>query len=279
VFCVNNFRLQIKFWGVRGSTPTPTAANLGYGGNTTCLEVRSRSGERIIIDAGTGIGDLGRSLLREAADESLKLRLFLTHFHWDHIQGLPFFAPLLKAGSQVTFCSFPPPGQTRERLERLMSNPYFTLDFNSVAAKREFQQLQQETVRYADMSITSFPLHHPQGACGYRIEAEGAVIVVATDVEHGDPALDKELLRQSEGADLLLYDSQYTPGEHAIKRGWGHSTYAAAAQFARNARVKKLLLFHHDPLRDDAAVDKLVEQAERLFPNVSAAREKSCIEL
>jgi phosphoribosyl 1,2-cyclic phosphodiesterase len=279
VCCVNDFRLQVKFWGVRGSAPTPTAANLGYGGNTTCLEVRSRGGERIIIDAGTGIGDLGRDLLGKGPDESLKLRLFLTHFHWDHIQGLPFFAPLLKPGHQVTFCSFPPPEQTRQRLERLMSNPYFTLDFNSVAAKREFQQLHQETVRYADMAITSFPLHHPQGACGYRIEAEGAVIVVATDVEHGDAALDKELLRQSEGADLLIYDAQYTPAEYEKKRGWGHSTYAAAAQFARNARVKKLLLFHHDPLRNDAAVDSLVEQAGHLFPNVSAAGENCCIDL
>ena len=161
------FRLRVKLWGVRGSTPTPEADNLGYGGNTTCIEICGSMGTRIIIDAGTGIRKLGLQLAEEGLSE--KLDIFLTHFHWDHIQGIPFFAPLLRPGNHVTFHSFPTIDEIRARLAPQMSDPYFTLSFDSVRSSREFVQV-QGTARKGELSVTGFPLHHPQGAFGYRIE-------------------------------------------------------------------------------------------------------------
>jgi phosphoribosyl 1,2-cyclic phosphodiesterase len=139
--------------------------------------------------------------------------------------------------------------------------------------------MEDETVHCGDLAVASFPLHHPQGACGYRVECNGASIVVATDVEHGDAKLDAVLLEQCADADLLIYDAQYTPAEYAIKQGWGHSTYEAAAHFAREARVKRLILHHHDPTHDDRAIDEIVQQARQLFDIVSAAQEQCTIAL
>ena len=268
------FRLQIRFWGVRGSTATPQAENLGFGGNTSCIEITARDGERIIIDAGTGIRALGRELIAEGRQHNLNL--FFTHFHWDHIQGIPFFAPLLQAGHTINFHSFPAPQEIRERLERQMSSPYFTLDFNAVGAQREYTQV-NGSFHDGALSVTAFPLHHPQGACGYRVEAHGASVVIATDLEHGDAALDKALRQNAEGADVLVYDAQYTPAEYVSRRGWGHSTYLAAAQAAKDAGVSKLILFHHDPTHDDDAVRDMVSETLPQFENTEAARESQSI--
>jgi phosphoribosyl 1,2-cyclic phosphodiesterase len=259
---------ELTFWGVRGSTPTPVDANLGFGGNTTCIEIRNGK-DRIIIDAGSGIRELGRALAAQNGPQ--KIDLFLTHFHWDHIQGIPFFAPLLTAGNKVTFHSCLPATELRERLERQMSNPYFTLDFNAVAAEREF--CQTRSFRSGELSVNTFPLHHPQGAFGYRIESAGKVIVVATDLEHGDVHLDKVLREFSTGADVLIYDAQYTPAEYQTRKGWGHSTYAEAARVARDAQVNQLVLFHHDPTHDDVKTAQIVSETKLLFENTIAAKE------
>jgi phosphoribosyl 1,2-cyclic phosphodiesterase len=265
---------QLKFWGVRGSTPTPNTDCLGYGGNTTCMEILGQYGERIIIDAGTGIRELGRKLDAETTSEDVNL--FLTHFHWDHIQGIPFFAPLLKPGIRVMFHSFPASEEIRARLERQMSSPYFTLDFNAVGAEREFIQTENAWT-LGSLSVTSFPLHHPQGACGYRIQCGEAAVVVASDFEHGNRELDRVLRENAEGADVLVYDAQYTPAEYATRCGWGHSTYSEAVKVARDAGVKKLVLFHHDPTHNDATVADIVKESGRLFPNTIAAQEQLVI--
>jgi phosphoribosyl 1,2-cyclic phosphodiesterase len=267
-----DFRIQLTFWGVRGSVATPDPANLGYGGNTSCIEIRTREGERVIIDAGTGIRNLGRQWIGDA-------NLFLTHFHWDHIQGIPFFAPLFRAGNKVRFHSFPSEDQIRERLERQMSSPFFTLDFSAAAAAREFLQVESAGVRYGDLSVTPFPLNHPQGAYGYRLEAHGAALVIATDVEHGHLKLDKLLRERSEGADVLVYDAQYTAAEYASRQGWGHSTCVEAARVASDARVKRLVLFHHDPTHEDAKIDQIVKETSASFESTSAAREHCTITL
>jgi phosphoribosyl 1,2-cyclic phosphodiesterase len=270
------FRLQVQFWGVRGSTPTPHAENLGFGGNTSCLEISTGNGERIIIDAGTGIRRLGRHLVEQGQAKSVNL--FFTHFHWDHIQGIPFFAPLLQPGNKVTFHSFPKPEEIRERLERQMSSPYFTLDFNAVGAAREYSQI-EGVFHEGELAVTPFPLNHPQGASGYRVEAQGASIVIATDLEHGDSALDKVLREYAEGADLLIYDAQYTPAEYVTRQGWGHSTYSEAARVASDARVSQLVLFHHDPTHDDDQLAGMVKIAGSEFENTVAARELHSIRL
>ena len=271
------FRLGVKFWGVRGSTPTPEIDNMGYGGNTTCVEIQGPKGEQLIVDAGTGIRKLGVQLA-EQKQPPQTVDLFLTHFHWDHIQGIPFFIPLLREGNLVRFHSFLPNAQIQERLASQMRDPFFTLAFDRLAACREFLQFNGGS-KVGDLSVTNFPLHHPQGACGYRIESDGAVVVIATDLEHGDAVLDKKLREYSEGADILIYDAQYTPAEYESRKGWGHSTYRAAAKVAHDAHVKKLVLFHHDPLHTDQQMNSIVDSAAREFENTIAAREHESITL
>ncbi|MDQ6708374.1 MAG: MBL fold metallo-hydrolase, partial [Acidobacteriota bacterium] len=263
----NGFRLRLKFWGVRGSTPTPHSANLGFGGNTACFEIRLPNNEILIFDGGTGLRNLGLSLVRESGKAKLNLNIFLTHFHWDHIQGIPFFVPLYSAENEITFHSFREAEDIRETLEGQMSNPYFPINFAFLAARRNFVRMSAESAKYGAATIRTFPVNHPQGACGYRIESEGAVIVYASDLEHGDPALDSVVREYARDADLLIYDAQYTPEEYESKRGWGHSTWLEATRVARDAGARQLVLFHHDPGRTDDNLADLVERARKCFPN------------
>jgi phosphoribosyl 1,2-cyclic phosphodiesterase len=265
-----SFRLQLKFWGVRGSIPTPQPDNLGFGGNTTCVEVRLPNDEIIIIDGGTGLRYLGMQLMKDFPNQKLALRILMTHFHWDHIQGIPFFAPLYLPDNQVSFYSDRPAERTQDILEGQMSSPYFPVRFEHLAAKRRFFQIDPE-LHVGDLTIRAFPMNHPQGASGYRLERNGAVLVHASDLEHGDQKYDRILLDHAQNADILIYDAQFTPEEYASKHGWGHSTFIEAARVAREAKVKKLILFHHDPGHDDRFMEQIVEQARQHFENTEAA--------
>jgi len=271
-----SFRLAVEIWGARGSLPTPGAGTLRYGGNTTCISLRSSTGDRVIVDAGSGIRKLGRLLMAETP-RSAQINLFLTHFHWDHIQGLPFFLPLIQGGAQVRFHAGVAPREIRSRLERQMSDPFFTLDFNAAKAECEFLQIGSTPTGRGALTVEAFPLNHPQGAWGYRIESAGAVVVVATDVEHGHPALDKLLRERAANADLLIYDAQYTDAEYATRAGWGHSTANAGAAVAADAGVKQLLLFHHDPEHDDEKMDEIATQTQTSFRATNAAKEGTTI--
>jgi phosphoribosyl 1,2-cyclic phosphodiesterase len=271
------WRLRLRFWGVRGSTPTPLASHLVHGGNTSCLEVRLPDGGLFLFDAGSGARPLGLSLMEEFDSLPLSLNLFLTHFHWDHIHGLPFFAPLYREGVTARFHSSSP--QLRHILRGQMAPPYFPVPFETMLANPEFALLDTQSVAFGPLRIYPFALCHPQGATGYRIEADGAAIVYATDHEHGDPRTDRILRDFAQGADLLIYDAQYTPEEHQRFRGWGHSTYLAAAETARDAGVKQLVLFHHDPSHDDDAMRKLTSSARQHFESTVAAAEGWTVEL
>jgi phosphoribosyl 1,2-cyclic phosphodiesterase len=270
--------LAVELWGVRGSTATPEAGNLRYGGNTTCISIRSAAGDRIIVDAGTGIRRLGRHLPDESSSTP-EINLFLTHFHWDHIQGLPFFAPLIQSNSRVCFHAGVAADETRLRLERQMSSPFFTLPFDAVAGRCGFAQMTDAPLRCGKLAVQAFPLNHPQGAWGYRVEADGAVVVIATDLEHGHTTLDKVLREHSAGADLLIYDAQYTEAEYSARVGWGHSTPHEAAAVAAAAGVKQLLLFHHDPNHDDQKMDEIVAETRTWFAATGAAQEGETIKL
>jgi phosphoribosyl 1,2-cyclic phosphodiesterase len=270
---MNSWRLQLKLWGVRGSIPTPNSQNLGYGGNTACVEVRLPNDDVFVFDAGSGIRNLGISLQNRNGDGLRPVNLFLTHFHWDHIQGLPFFGPLYNPASAVTFYSSKYSGSLHDSLAGQMSDPYFPVKFDTVSSKREFVDLGADPVRIGGLTVHPFPLKHPQGASGYRIEANGAVIVYATDREHGDPRLDAVLREYSQGADILIHDAQYTLEEYGRYRGWGHSTWQEAVHVARDSNVKKLILFHHDPAHDDETLSRIVEETRQLFPDTLGACE------
>jgi phosphoribosyl 1,2-cyclic phosphodiesterase len=270
--------LVLKFWGVRGSTPTPQLENLGYGGNTPCVEVRSGS-DILILDGGTGMRMLGRSLTAEYPDQTVNCHVFLTHFHWDHIQGLPFFSPAYDCKNALTYYSGVTDGNLREILERHMSAPYFPVQFQELVACRSFRDLKDSPARIGSVTVRSFPLNHPQHAAGFRIESPHGVIVYATDLEHGDPKLDAVLREYATGADILIFDAQYTPEEYEKHRGWGHSTWLEATRVARDARVGQLILFHHDPCHTDADCERIATDASRHFEHTAGAMEGTVLRL
>jgi phosphoribosyl 1,2-cyclic phosphodiesterase len=268
----NAVALRVKFWGVRGSIPVPARDYLACGGNTTCVEIRAGK-SIIVIDSGTGIRGLGMSLEEEFAGSKLEIHVLLTHFHWDHIQGLPFFAPLYSAKHEIKFYSVHPPDKMRELLEGEMSTPYFPVDFDLLPAKRSFESLTSDVLRLPDASVYPFPMNHPQGALGFRIEVSGRVITHASDLEHGDPQLDLTLRKYGANSDLLIYDAQYTPEQYPSKQGWGHSTWLEATRVARDCSAKRLLLFHHDPGHDDTTMQTILNQARREFAATDVAQE------
>ncbi len=265
--------LQLTLWGVRGSIPTPDAENLGFGGNTSCVEVDLPNGELLILDAGSGIRGLGLRLRERAAlNGKRKIHIFLSHYHWDHIQGLPFFGPLYDPDQEICFYA----SRYSESIGTLttgLSNPYFPVNFESAPSRKELVDLDSHAVQIGGVQVHTFALHHPQGAGGLRIETGGATIVYAPDREHGDPKLDSALRDFAQGADLLIHDAQYTPEEYPKFRGWGHTTWEEASSVARDCGVKKLVLFHHDPSHQDRFLRNMGEQAQRGFENVVVARE------
>jgi phosphoribosyl 1,2-cyclic phosphodiesterase len=271
--------IRLRFWGVRGSIATPVAENLGFGGNTACVEVRLPGGEIAIIDGGTGLRQLGNELMREDGESSLDLHFFLTHFHWDHIQGIPFFQPLYSERNTVSFYAMTAPETTANLLAGLMSSPYFPLEANFLPCGRNFVQLSDRAFSIGESRITSFPLHHPQGCHGYRIQHGSSSVVFASDFEHGDAQCDQTLIRAAEGADVLIFDAQYTPEEYERRRGWGHSTWLEATRVARQAGVKRLFLFHHDPAHDDEAMRGILAEARQEFPETFIAAERQEIQI
>lgn len=268
-----DYRMRLRFWGVRGSTPTPQSENLEFGGNTACVEVRLPDGVVFVFDGGTGIRDLGVLLTREFPQRPLSINLFLTHYHWDHIQGIPFFSPLYSAENRVVFFGHGHLGHPEKMLVGQMQAPYFPVGLDLAAAGKDFYEVGTGPMNFSTLEIHPFPLNHPQGAVGYRMEREGASIVYATDLEHGHPRLDKVLREHVEGADILIYDAQYTPAEYETHQGWGHSTWLEATQIAKECGVGQLILFHHDPSHDSRVTREIVQQAQKLFPRTIAAQE------
>ena len=273
--------LQVRFWGVRGATPTPTRQNLRYGGNTPCLEIRTSSGNLFILDCGTGLRKLGKALEKEFRNKPLHANVFLSHYHWDHIQGIPFFSPLFHPRNRFIFHANPLKAESvREALEGQMTNPYFPVDMSVMQAQRHFVGIEAEDkVGFDELTLITKELYHPQGCLGFRLECNGKVFVYASDVEPGVAWSDDNVRQLADGADVLLYDAQYLPREMKRFAGWGHSSWKEGVRIAKECKVKKLVLFHHDPDRDDNQMDELVATARRHFDKVSAAKEGLTLKL
>jgi len=267
--------MRLRFWGVRGSTPTPQKENLGYGGNTSCIEVRTDGNQILIFDGGTGIRLLGKRLIEESKGAAIKAHIFFSHFHLDHIQGVPFFRPLYDGNNHFTFyfAGLSRTNQVRDALERMMANPYFPVDISKVPCSRDYIDLVEGTFAAADVQILALSLNHPQGSVGYRIMQNGKSIAYCTDVEHGVDWSDDNLKKLAEDVDILVVDSQYTPDELIEHTGWGHSSWKQAIDLGVAARAKKVVLFHHDPYHEDTDVDVILSLARQHHPNVIAARE------
>ena len=275
--------MKIRFWGVRGSIATPGEETAGVGGNTSCVEVVCGR-TRIVLDAGTGLRGLGNDLITKQEDPSLTL--LLSHYHWDHIQGLPFYVPIYMRGTALTIMGGANGiSSVRDALERQMSAPVFPVRLDEVGAKITTREVKpSDAFDVGEARVRVARGNHPGGVVAYRIEHEGKSIVYATDTEHY-AVIDPRLAKLAQGADVLVYDSQYTPEEYAghgggmPKLGWGHSTFEEAVKLAKAASVGKLVLYHHDPMQSDAAVADKERRARELFANTEAAREGLVIEL
>lgn len=273
--------ITIRFWGVRGSVPSPGPSTALVGGNTSTVELRC--GDRVIVlDAGTGLRALGDQLVAERKRE---VSVLLSHHHWDHIQGLPFFVPVYLPGTQLSV--YGPKAERlglREVLAQQMASPVFPVRLEELSARLDTHEVWSgETFAIGDVRVSVVKANHPGGVLAYRVEYKGSSLVYATDTEHHS-CIDPALLRLARGADVLIYDSQYTPeeyrGEHGpSKVGWGHSTYVEGARLAEAAEVGRFVLFHHDPRRSDADVAELEQRAADLFARSVAAREGMTLEL
>jgi phosphoribosyl 1,2-cyclic phosphodiesterase len=288
-------RFLVRFWGVRGSYPTPGPQTVRHGGNTSCIEVQA-GGHTLILDAGTGIIRLGETLLQRSKGERLQLSLLLTHAHGDHLIGFPFFAPLFERRTEINCFGPALAGRTIEQIVTpLMSPPYFPVDIHTLPSKRTFHTVTGEQciiwaygagaqprvaetieqIKEAQLRVfVKFTPSHPlDGAVLYRIEYAGRRVVYATDVEWDGP-YDADFLAFVEGADLLIHDAQYTSEDYQqAKHGFGHSSVEMATAVACAARVRTLILFHHEPLYNDAKLDAMETEAQTRFAQTFSASE------
>ena len=260
--------MKVTFWGTRGSIPAPGKETILYGGNTTCLEIVLQGGTRVILDAGSGIRVLGEKLSGE--NERVEVYLLITHIHWDHVMGFPFFSPIYTASNKIIVDGYPTCMKgISHAFDTKMGDGFFPVKFNDLKATIQYlDQLRHRPLEIDGTTIDTVPLHHPQGGFGYRFREGGKTLVFITDNElRGDPwprRSPKDYIAFCKDADVLIHDAQYTPQEIEERRGWGHSEYEAAFDLAEKAQVKRLILFHHDPARKDSEVTAIKIQCQDL---------------
>lgn len=279
--CINmDGEFYIKFWGTRGTIPVVGKDYVRYGGNTSCVELRC-GGRQIILDAGTGIRDLG------IATDIYHVDIFLSHTHLDHIQGLPFFKPLYIAGSNIALWAghLLPKNNVKDVVSSIMQPPVFPLTLSDVHSRVEFNdfvaggQLKNEGFKKAGITIYTIPLNHPDGATGYRIEYSGKSVCYITDVEHVPGKLDAKLVEFLRNADVFIYDSTFDDEEWAKYKGWGHSTWQEAVRLGQAANVKKIIASHHNPEITDSELDKRAENVAKMCGHAQLSVEGMVITL
>jgi len=258
--------MTIKVWGCRGSIPSPGGDTSKYGGNTTCIQVRLAGGSLVVVDAGSGIRNLGLELMRPGQPK--RFHLFLTHAHWDHLQGFPFFLPAYLKGFSIQVWGGPRSAAAlRSSLQHQMAPPYFPVKYSALQAAIRFPARPSPEITIAGTRIQTIPLTHPNGGYGFKFTEGRKSFVYLTDNELGfrhrgglSPAGYAEVCR---GADLVLHDAQYTDEEYRLTRGWGHSTFAAAAELCLESAPRRFGLIHHDPRHTDPEVDGFVKECRR----------------
>lgn len=259
----------VKFWGVRGSVPTPGKDTVKYGGNTSCIEMQV-GGKRLIFDGGTGIRELGKEMMQEMPVEAY---LFFTHYHWDHIQGFPLFTPAFSKGNCFhIYGAIPPEGESMKQhfIDRVLhyNSP---IPLKGMQADLQFYELEHgQKMMLHDIEIETGSLNHPNTAMGYRVTWNGRSAVYCSDTEHFSDRLDENVVHLARGADVLIYDAMYTDDEYlsskSPKVGWGHSTWQEAIKVAKAAGVKRVVIFHHEPAHSDDFLDRIGEKAKAVFP-------------
>ena len=263
--------LSLRFWGTRGSIPSPGARTVRYGGNTPCTELRTSEGWLVILDAGTGIRELGRSLVAKANGAAIKGDIFLTHAHWDHIQGIPFFAPIFQGGNHFTIWGSKSLETSIDRVVRDQMSPVvFPVSFDELDARIDFQKLgEDEKGQGRGYSVSAYHVQHPGGALAYRFTdaktPTRALVYVSDNELTLHPSYQSAegwrvgMTAFVKGATVLIHDSTYTRDEYANHKGWGHSTADDALELAIEAGVELLVLFHHKPERSDEEIDQQLD--------------------
>jgi phosphoribosyl 1,2-cyclic phosphodiesterase len=278
--------MKLKFYGTRGSAPVCEAGFQEFGGNTTCVRIAFPDTQTIaILDAGTGIRNLGKDLLAMGHRQE-QLVIAFSHFHWDHIQGFPFFAPAYDVAQTIVMLAMGQRrtiGNLREIFEMQMQAQYFPVQLAHMGATFEFLQIEKASEHFTGVNdtvttVTATRQPHPGDSYGYRIERGGKVLVFCTDLEHGE-GIDPQVVALARGADLLVHEAQYTTEELQSKKGWGHSSYAQALEVAELAGVQRLAITHHDPDHDDAFLRRMELLCQERFPACVLAREGMEIDL
>ncbi len=259
--------MLIRCWGARGSIPVSGREYLRYGGDTSCIEIRTADDRIVIVDAGSGIRRLGNRLMEE---KRFRYTILFTHTHWDHIMGFPFFRPIYRSGTRISLFGCPfAQNSVREMISRIMTPPNFPVSFDEIKAKIQYRDVCRETFRFGGLTVTSIPISHPDQGMGYRFEENGRSFVFLTDNElshrHPGGMTYEDYRAFAEGADLLIHDAEYHPRDYRLTRTWGHSVYTDALRLGLDAGVGRLGLYHHNQERTDAAVDEIVADCQRII--------------
>jgi phosphoribosyl 1,2-cyclic phosphodiesterase len=275
---------RLKFWGTRGSISVPGRGSLRYGGNTTCIEVRA-DGEIIVLDAGSGIRSLGIALEKEFQEQPIKLSLLITHAHWDHIQGLPFFAPAYDKKNEIRVRGYDGIDMSFGKImAEPMKAPFFPIAMRELSARIDIKKLTEMEFSFGKVQVRARFVNHPGVCAGYRLFTSAGSIAFLPDHEpyqflHSardsdmSPEEKKKIAEEEriglvdflQGSDILILDAQYTDAEYESHAGWGHGSVPSAVLLALDAKVRRLLLFHHDPSHDDTMLDAMVDHARRLI--------------
>ena len=266
--------LKVKFWGVRGSIACATPEHMKYGGHTSCIEIQAGS-NRFVMDAGTGIREFSRVFLEENIQSSY---LLLTHTHWDHINGFPFFAPFFDPSREIQIMAghLKEQGGIKKVLSEQMRSPFFPIPLEAMTAQLTFEDFSagENIMLFDEVIVRTAPLNHPQGATGYRVEYGGKSVVYVTDTEHIPGRPDENILALIEGADMVIYDSTYTEEEFPSRVGWGHSTWNEGMKLCQMAGAKKLAIFHHEPEHTDEIMDSIAEESKLQWDESFVCRER-----
>lgn len=266
----------LSFWGVRGSIACPSADYVAFGGNTSCIELHMGQ-RRIVLDAGTGLRELGNRFFREDVREAC---ILLTHTHWDHINGFPFFRPAYAPGRSFRIMAgHLGAGHVRDVLAGQMAEPTFPVPLEAMRAELLFEDFAcgDGFALGHEVFVRTAPLNHPNGATGYRIEHDGRAICYITDTEHVIGKPDQNVLGLIEGADLVIYDCTHTDDEFLTHLGWGHSTWQEGVRLCRAAHVERLAIFHHDPDHDDRFMLSVEQQSREVWEGAFVARERTTL--
>ena len=270
----------IRFWGVRGSVPTPGAETVRYGGNTACVEVLI-GGQRLIFDAGTGLRALGKHLLR--TETQIQAHLFFTHVHWDRIQGFPFFIPAFVQGNRFEIYGAPAPNgaSIKQCLMEQMLRPNFFIPLQKMRAEMMFHNISAGSVLQLDdeVKVETIALNRRTSALGFRITYKGLSLVYATDTDNLTEDIDKNLLCMAEGADLLIYDGTYSDMAYHDLNGGANIPWERGIEMAKQTKVKEMVLFHHNPTHDDDYLEHMEMEIHERFPHIRLAREGMVMEL